>query len=122
MSKLKNPSASQEMATYIANCLGGIKRLQAFTGANLVIIDDGLRITFPNKIRIEITYYYDFFKMSVTKFHSGDPEAGKTSIWKVMNEQKEIYFDQLKTLVEENSGYYLSLGGESVNFKEFTLS
>lgn len=104
-----NTTRNQEIAQTIAQQMGGLRRLQMFTGAkHFVAIDYGLTFRIPGKgfakdsinvVRITLTprdlYDMEFLRLRGTTL-------------KLVRSYHGVYCDQLVELFEEATGLYLS--------------
>ena len=85
--------------------MGGMGRIKAMTGAkNFSITELGVQFQFPNRqrsrgnaVRIDLNGK-DLYDVS---FYNGS---------RLVKEYKDIYFDQLMDIFEEQTGLYLTLG------------
>ena len=104
-----NTTRNQEIAQTIAQQMGGLRRLQMFTGANnFIAIENGLTFRIPGKgfsrdsinvVRITLTpsdeYDMEFLRLRGTTM-------------KEVRSYRGVYCDQLIELFEEATGLYLS--------------
>lgn len=102
---------NQEIATTILQQLGGAGRLRMMTGAyNFVAIENGVSFRIKNPKA-------NYIKVTLNGLDLYDLEVGRVRgmTYKVVSEQKNLYFDMLKPAIEKATGMYLSLfakGGE----------
>jgi len=110
-----NENRQTELAKTILEQLGGGGRLRAMLGVKSFValeskagFEGGLMFNFPNKIRskangVQIQYSYDDL-YSITFWRINPRSAGK-----ILETFHGIYADQLKSLIENQTGLYLSL-------------
>lgn len=101
---------SQRIASTILQQLGGMNRLRIMTGAyNFLALDKGVSFRIKNPKA-------NYIKITLTSADLYDLEIGRVrgGTYKVVYSIEGIYYDQLKGLIEEHTGMYLSLekGGE----------
>ena len=104
-----NTTRNQEIAQTIASQMGGLRRLQMFTGArDFVAIDNGLTFRIPGKgfakdsinvVRVILTPM-DEYNMEFLRLRGATLTLVKSC--------KGVYCDQLVELFEETTGLYLS--------------
>lgn len=98
---------ASQIATTIAEQMGGMRRLKAFLGAQLMAIPRGLGIKWPNRqrsrgnylevtLRGDDTYDMEFFNLS-----------GMDK--KTVKKYSGVYFDQLVDIFEKQTGWYLRI-------------
>lgn len=105
-----NTTRNQEIASIIAQQMGGTRRLNVMTGAyNFAAIENGLMFRMPGKgfardsinvVRVKLTprdeYDMEFLRLRGTTL-------------KEVRAYRGVYCDQLVELFEEATGLYLSL-------------
>lgn len=94
-----------QVAQTILQQLGGANRLNAMTGAyNFYDIGDGLSFKIKNQRA-------NYIKIKLNGMDLYDVEVGRIrgNTYKVVAEQDNLYFDQLKPFIEKATGMYLSL-------------
>lgn len=102
---MNNQERNQEIASTIISQLGGIRRLNAMTGAyNFVAIDNGVSFRIKNRSA-------NYIKIVLTSMDLYDLEIGRISGSKytVVKSAQGLYNDQLKPIIEKATGMYLSL-------------
>jgi len=98
-------SVSDSIAMTILRQLGGMNRLIAMTGAyNFVDLGNGVAFKIKNQRA-------NYIKIKLNSMDLYDLEVGRIrgTTYKVVATHKDVYFDQLKPLIEKATGMYLSL-------------
>ncbi len=102
---------NQEIAGEIIKQLGGMNKLVAMTGAyGFAAVENGVRFKLKsrkaNYVKI-ILNEKDLYDVEIGKIHGHS--------YKIVKEAKDVYFDQLKPMIEQATQMYLSLakGGKS---------
>jgi hypothetical protein len=98
-------SVSDSIAMTILKQLGGMNRLIVMTGAyNFIDLGNGVSFKIKNQranyIKITLNYM-DLYDLEVGRIRG--------TTYKVVATHKDVYFDQLKPLIEKATGMYLSL-------------
>ncbi len=101
-------SESFKMATYIGRILGGISAVQVMTGCQAVPLpnDEGLRLinlkgSRYQDVAIRYNPVSDLFDLTLTKIRKGVHVKTEYAL--------EVFVGDLKHIVEERTGLYLSL-------------
>jgi hypothetical protein len=110
-------SPGQQIATTILSQLGGTNKLSAMINAKNFIHDNN-SLTFQfsgnkkiNYITIELNSL-DLYNVTFKKFTAGRLTKSYDWIdpkWKTVTEYNNVYAEQLKELIERETGLYLSL-------------
>ena len=104
---------ADSVAITILKQLGGVGRLRAMTGAyNFVDLGDGVAFKIKNQRA-------NYIKIKLNGKDLYDLEVGRIrgTTYKVVATHNDVYFDQLKPLIEQATGMYLSLfanGGQTM--------
>ena len=97
--------ATDTIAMTILKQLGGAGKLNAMTGAyNFRDLGNGLAFKIKNQRA-------NYIKITLNGLDLYDLEVGRTrgTTYKVVASHNDVYFDQLKPLIEKATGMYLSL-------------
>jgi hypothetical protein len=110
--------STNSVAEIILKQLGGAGRLNAMTGAyNFRDLGNGLSFKIKNQRA-------NYIKITLNGMDLYDLEVGRTrgTTYKVVASHDNVYFDQLKPLIEKATGMYLSLfdKGGNVNKDNFS--
>jgi hypothetical protein len=93
---------NQEIATEILNQLGGQAKIKLFTGASMFCaIQNGVSFKMGRKVVKIVLNPMDYY--DVTVGHIYDCE------FKIDAEEKDVFCEDLKFVVERMTGYYLSI-------------
>ena len=98
-------SVSDSIAMTILKQLGGMNRLIVMTGAyNFIDLGNGVSFKIKNQRA-------NYIKITLNSMDLYDLEVGRIrgTTYKVIATHKDVYFDQLKPLIEKATGMYLSL-------------
>ncbi len=109
----ENSERNKEIASTIINQLGGFGKLKAMTGAyNFVALDNGVSFKIKNRSA-------NFIKIILNGKDLYDVEIGRISgaNYKIVKQQNDVYFDELKKFIENATGMYLSLFENKLSIK-----
>lgn len=110
---MSQANANTQIANTIAAQMGGVGTLRMFTGSQLIGLQNGLRIQFPNDLsakkdinRVEIILNdSDLYDVTFSRIHR--PKGGDMQL-DVIDTCEGIFCDMLKSVFEETTGVYLS--------------
>lgn len=101
----ENFERNREIASTIINQLGGMGKLNAMTGAyNFVAVENGVSFKIKNRSA-------NYIKIVLNGKDLYDVEIGRISgtNYKIIKKQEDVYVEDLKKLIEDSTGMYLSL-------------